>query len=392
MQSAANKLLRLLYSVTLKPFVELGKYTHQSMFPDIRDIPSRKLTFPNRGAKVALFSRQFASMVNSGVPLLQALDVLAEQEENPNFQYCLGQIAMRMSSGYTLSKSMSEYSKIFPAIFPYLIQAGENTGRIHVVLNELAALLEEEEAMLKKVKSALTYPVFILGLTGVLTLVIFTTVLPSFKEFYDGMDLELPLITSSLMAATAMLISPYFWLVAILVIGLLVYAFQKSWQVKSRRLFMFSLFLRIPMLGPIVEMSCLARFCWVMELTTNSGVDIVRSIKLASLASGSELLETDGKRVLQGITNGDTVYELLGLRPHLYPNFMRQMVLLGEETSRLSETYGRAADWYRNEVEAKLDVFHAALEPLMMGLVSVIVGGIIVAVFLPLYGILENLA
>jgi len=385
-------ILSRLNTVIVKPFADLLRLVGQSLAPAIEDIPPEKLTFSGRGTKVSLFSRQFASMATSGVPLVQALDVLSEQEEDPRFRHCLCQIAGQMCSGYSLSKAMSAYSKIFPPVFPYLIRAGENTGRISQVLDKLASLLEDEVAMTKKVKSALSYPVFIMGLTGVLTLIIFTTVLPSFQDFYDGMDLELPLITTTLMAATRMVTSGLFWLIAILVVGTLAYLLKASWQVKSRRLMMFSMFLKIPMLGSIVEMSCLARYCWVLELTTNSGVDLMRSLRLASLASGSEILEADNERIVEGITNGETLNELVGARPDIYPNFLRQMVMLGEETSQLSKAFGRAADWFRSEVESRLDVFHATLEPLLMGIVSFIVGGIIVSVFLPLYGILEKLA
>lgn len=359
--------------------------------PPPEAIPHKSLKIGNRAHKITLFSRQFASMTSSGLPLIQALDVCAEQEVDPNFRYALESVGRRMSSGYTFSKSLSEFPKIFPAIFPHLARAGENTGKLQVILTRLADMLESEEVMLKKVKGALSYPLFILGLTFVLTLVIFSTVLPSFADFYAEMELDLPLITSTLMGVTAVVSQPWFWVLTLLVVGTAIHLLRRAWEKPDGRLILFNLIQAIPMLGKIVESSCLARYAWVLQITLDSGLGIMKSLQLASLASGSEILVRDSRRLIDGITAGDRITELMQMRPDLYPGFLNQMVMLGEETSRMAQSCGYAALWYQDDVESRVETFHAALEPMLMAVVSFIVGGIVVSVFLPLYGLLEKL-
>lgn len=367
------------------------KFLRTQMDTDPSKYPPAKLKIKQRGRKVAIFSRQLASMSQGGVPLVQALDVLSEQTEDPRFAYAIGQIAGNLSTGYSFSKATSEFPKIFPPVFFHLMKSGENTGRLTEVIEQLADLLEAEEDMVKRVRGALSYPLFIAGVTFVLTIGLFSTVLPGFAEFYDDFNVELPAITAFLMALTKFITTPWFWI--ILILGSWgAYHFTKiSWEIPERRLIMYQLLVKIPLVGPIVSLSCLARFCWVLELTQDAGLDLVKSLKLAGLASGSATLLSDNLRVVRGITDGDNASELMTHRPELYPTLLQQMLMMGEETSRVSEACGRAARWFEQEVDGRIDSFQAALEPILMGGVSLVVGTIVLAVFLPLYGLLDKL-
>lgn len=358
--------------------------------PDPATIPKSKLKVPQRGRNVALFSRQFAALIQGGIPLVQALDILSEQQEDPRMSYICGQLATRLGEGYSLSKATSEYPKIFPPVFFHLLKAGEGTGRLMEVTNRLADLLEKESHLVRKVRGALSYPGFVLVLTLVLTLGLFSTVLPSFADFYKDFDVALPVATAAMMAITEVVRTLWFWLGLLLFLGAAWHASQRIWEVEHYRRNLFIALTSIPMVGTIVEQSCLARFSWVMELTQRAGMDLMRSVKLACLSSGSPLLEYDAQRLLKGITDGESLSDLMN-RSELYPHLLQQMVMMGEETSRSSEAFDRSAQWFEETVEAKIESFQAAFEPVMMGLVSLIVGTIVLAVFLPLYGLLEKL-
>ena len=367
------------------------KFFRAKLEQDPSLISASKLKLNNRGRTVALFSRQLSSMTIGGVGILQSLDVLAEQADDPRMAYVSKELATKLGQGYSLSKATSEYPKIFPPVYYHLLRAGEGTGRLVEVISRLADLLEREEHLIKKVKSALSYPIFVLVLTAVMTLGMFSTVLPGFADFYDDFDVPLPALTAILMTLTGWVQTWWFWI--FLVLGLIgtTKFIRHSWQILERRLVMFRALAWLPLVGPIIAQSCTARFCWVMELTQEAGLDVVRSVNLGCLASGSPILEIDAKRITHGITEGEHLSDLMYQRPDIYPHLLHQMVMMGEETSQNSESFGRAAGWFEQEVEARIESFQAALEPILMGLISLVVGVIVMAVFLPLYGLLDKL-
>lgn len=358
---------------------------------DPATIPASRLTVKNRGRTIAMFSRQLSSMTLGGVGLLQSLDVLCEQADEPRMAFISKELATKLGQGYSFSKATSEYPRVFPPVYYHLLRAGESTGRLIEVISRLADLLEREENLLKRVKSALSYPIFVMILTAIMTLGLFSTVLPGFADFYKDFKVPLPPITAFLMTLTHWIQTWWFWLLLLLVSGGAVKLVQYSWQVPERRLAIYRALTWLPLVGPILTFSSLARFCWVMELTQQSGLDVVRSLNLACLASGSPILEADAKRMTQGITEGEHLSELMSHRPDIHPHLLQQMVLMGEETSRNSDAFGRAASWFEQEVESRIQNFQAALEPILMGLISIVVGTIVLAVFMPLYGLLDKL-
>lgn len=358
---------------------------------DLFKIPNDKFTIPKRGRTVALFSRQMASMTQGGIPLLQSLDVLGDQEDDERMAYVSKRLAGKLGQGFSLSKATTEFPLVFPPIFSHLLKAGEGTGRIVEVINRLADLLEKEEDLLKQVKGALSYPIFVMGLTFVLTVGLFSTVLPGFADFYKDFDVPLPFVTDLLMTITEWIQTPWFWIAFVVIVGGLFQFTKVSWKILERRLVMYQALLWLPLVGPIIRFSSLARFCWVMELTQDAGMDLMRSVKLACLASGSPLLEVDANRMIKGVTEGEYLSDLMKQRADLHPHLLQQMVMMGEETSQYSQAFGRAGSWFEQEVQGRVETFQAALEPILMGLISTIVGTIVLSVFLPLYGLLDKL-
>jgi type II secretory pathway component PulF len=369
----------------------LRAFVHKQLDQDPAKIPASRLALSDRGRKIANFSRQLASMTQGGVGLLQSLDVLAEQSDDPRLSYVCSDLAGKLGQGFSFSKATSEYPRIFPPVYFHLLRAGESTGRLIEVINQLADLLEREEQLIKRVKSALSYPVFVMVLTFFLTLGLFSTVLPGFADFYADFKVPLPVITDVLMRMTRLVQTWWFWVLLMLLLGGIYELVRRSWQILEYRALIFSGLLSLPLMGPIIRYTCLARLCWVMALTQEAGLDVFRSVKLACLASGNPLLEIDSRRLTHGITAGEQLSDLMLHRPDLYPHLLQQMVMMGEETSRNSEAYGRAASWFEQDVEGRIENFQAALEPILMGLISTVVGTIVMAVFMPLYGLLDKL-
>lgn len=354
-------------------------------------IKPSNLTVKNRGRQISIFSRQLASMTQGGVPLLQSLDVLAEQADDKTLGYVSGMLSSRLAQGYSLSKATSEYPRIFPPVYFHLLKAGEETGRLVEVIRRLADVLEKEEHMVKKVKSALSYPLFVMGLTFFLTLGLFSSVLPGFASFYKDFKVDLPAITAFLMMCTRVVQTWWFWVLLFLSIFGGIKLLKHLWSKMEYRLIMYQALLWLPLAGPILKLSALARLCWVMEITQESGMDIMRATKLGCLASGSPLIEVDANRITKGITDGEALSDLMAERPDLHPHLLQQLVMMGEETSTVGESFGRAATWFQEDCQGKIDNFQAALEPILMGMVSLMVGTIVLAVFLPLYGLLDKL-
>lgn len=345
----------------------------------------------NRGHQVSIFCSQLSAMITSGVPLLRALEVLAEQAEDDRLGFVLDQVQRRIASGYTFSKALSLYSKIFPPVFFHLVSAGESTGRLAKVLERLADLLEKEDNLVRSIRGALSYPVFVLALTFVLTIGLFTTVLPSFADFYKDFEIELPVVTQSIITLTHWCRSPWFWIAMCLLFGGLAWALRRSWYIPEHKILMYRFFSHVPFLGDLLLIGGLARYCWVLDLTLAAGIGVIRGLRLAALSSSHPVVEYDSSRLVKGITDGETLSELMSFRPELYPTLLLQMVRLGEETSTIGDTCGRMGEWFEEDVEYKIMAFRAALEPIMMTVVSSIVGTIVIAVFLPLYGLLEKL-
>lgn len=358
---------------------------------DYSDYAPYELSIRDKSHKVAMFGSQLSSMVNSGVPLIRAIDVIGEQSEDRKFGFIVDQVQIKISQGYTFSKALSLYTKIFPPVFVHLVSAGENSGRLAKVLERLSHLLDRENHLRHQIRGALGYPVFVLILTAVLTVGLFTTVLPSFADFYKDFDIELPLVTSTIIGLTHACQSPWFWVCVVLIGGILIWIARRSWRTPHHKLALYRVLNAMPLLGKILLLSSLARYCWVLDLTLSSGMGLLRSLKLAGMSSGHPLLETDANRLITGVTNGESVSELLAFRPEIYPGVMLQMVRMGDETSTVSDACGRLGQWFEADVEGRIQAFQAALEPILMTIVSVVVGTIVIAVFLPLYGLLEKL-
>ena len=351
----------------------------------------RELTISRRGHRLALLTHHLAVLLSAGVPLVQCIDSLEVQAEDGNLAHALETIGVKMRSGHRFSHALSHFPKIFPPVFVGLIAVGQNTGALVEAIRQLSLVLEKEEKLNNKVRGALTYPLFILTLTGSLTLIMFRFVLPTFVELFQGTGAILPLPTRIVLFFTKLAGSLPFWAISLTLLFLTLRQLRAWWDIPGRRLIMYRMALILPWLGDILRLSSLARYCWVMQLTLRAGLNFMRCLQLASLASNSPILQDDLAHAQASIRFGETLSKHVQQNPDVYPPLLLQFVHLGEEATELSSAFGYAATWFEEEVEFRVELFKAALEPIMMVTVSLIVGGIVLSIFLPLYGLLDKL-
>jgi len=277
-------------------------------------------------------------------------------------------------------------------MYQTMVQIGEETGGLDESLNRLALWLERDQALRQRIRSALTYPGFVLALAALMALGIFYTIMPTFVSIFEDLQVELPLLTRIMMAITRALRSPpqFLCLLALLVAG--VTAFRR-WINTPEGFLQFHLACRkIPLVGSMMVYGGLARYCSAMEALLNSGMTLNQALRLAGGACGDPLLQKDSKGLIQSVTEGNLLAEHLQAKEDIYPGTLRSMLSVGEETSSLPDMYGRTAAFYELELNFKIEALGAALEPLMLAVVALLVATIILSIFLPLYASLGEMS
>lgn len=341
--------------------------------------------------QLVLFSRQLTSLLQGGVPLVQALGTLREQPECPVLGQIVGDLENRVGSGFRFSAALALYPKIFGQLYVTMVRMGEMTGSLDSSLEQLSGWQERDEALRHKVVSALTYPVFVLLLASVLTLLLFYTILPSFVSIFDEMGTPLPLITQVVVLLTRMVRSPILWILVLAAIAAATTAWPRLRDNSAIRRRVFGALLRVPGLGGLLYHGTAARYCGALQVMLSTGFDLRQAAQLAAEASDNPLLEADSPFLVQSVVSGSPMSTHMSAHPEIYSKTMLHMTAAGEEASRVPEMLQRAMMFHELELQSRIDAVSAALEPLLLTGVSVIVGTILIAIFLPLYGILNNL-
>jgi len=349
----------------------------------------RRVRVPFR--HLSLFARQLVTLLQGGVPLVRSLEALSVQEEYPEFGRLIADVTRRVGSGYTFSQALSLYPQMFPRIFVVMVEIGENTGGLALSLERLAGWLERDGQLVQRVRSALTYPSFVMVLALVLTLLLFYSVMPGFLGIFAEMQIDLPLITRVVLGITQAVRNPLVWVgLGLLGLGLLRLA-RAAWRDPEGKVFFYELALHIPILRGILWNGGAARYCSAVETLLSSGTNLERTLRLAAAVSGSPLLLRDVDNLAGSVLEGNLASEHMALHPRIYSPTMAHMAAAGEEASRLPELFGRAAHFHSMEMESQLDELKAALEPIMLVAVASLVGTIILSIFLPLYGFLSRI-
>ncbi|MFN8612967.1 MAG: type II secretion system F family protein [Vulcanimicrobiota bacterium] len=338
-------------------------------------------------AELVTLMRQLAVMVNSGINLLEALISLVPQVENPKLKESLDDIVKRLNSGERLSLAAEAHPTVFGSLVVAMIRLGEESGALVRTLDLLSDWLERDQRTLFRIRSALFYPGIVLSLSAVLMLLLFFFVLPAFVEVFSGFHIRLPIITQVILWMSQQLHQPLFWLLG-LGLGLEIYRRLPTLWRRNRVAWMGWL-RHLPGVGGAYRSASLARLCSALSCTLPVGVPILRAWSLAAQSSGCPLIHQDAVRVVGCCREGETLTEALEVEP-LYPRSLVEMIRAGEESGQLDGLLKRLANLYELDLEHRLTLLAALLEPLLLAVISLVVITLILALMLPLYTLIEQ--
>ncbi len=331
---------------------------------------------------IVVFCRIFSTMINAGLPLIQCLDLLAQQEDNKNFAKIIRVIKEDIEGGTSLTDALKKYPRIFDDLFVNLIAAGEAGGILDVVLARLSTYLEKAMKLKSRVKGAMTYPIAVLVIsTGVVALLLLK-VIPVFKKMFEGMGGQLPGPTAMIITASEFTQS-YWWVIFGIIIAIFI-AFNRFYKTEKGRWTVDSLLLRAPVFGLLLKKVAVAKFSRTLSTMLSSGVPILEGLNIVSKTSGNVVVENALLKTRQSISEGQSIAEPLETAK-IFPPMVVQMIAVGEATGALDAMLSKIADFYDDEVDAAVNAMTTLLEPVMMVFLGVVVGGMIIAMYLPIF-------
>jgi len=332
---------------------------------------------------ITFFTRQLATMLRAGVPLLQAFDIIARGHSNARFSRLMMDIKNKVETGSSLSQAFREYPKHFDALYCNLVQAGETAGMLDAILDRLATYMEKILAIKGKIKSALFYPITVLVVALVVTWIIMVFVIPSFKNVFASFGANLPWLTLMVIAISDFFVA-WWWAIfltmAAVFIGLRL-AFKRS---EAIRYLVHRYSLKIPIVGTILEKATIARWTRTLQTMFAAGVPLVESLDAVGGASGNMVYIAATKRIQTDVSTGTSLTNAMGA-VNLFPSMVIQMTQIGEESGSLDNMLGKIADFYEREVDDAVAALSSLLEPVMIVFLGVFVGGLVVAMYLPIF-------
>ena len=350
--------------------------------------PNTKLKVPQ--SDLLIFFRQMSVMLKSGVPLSQALELLAENMTNKEFGANIFDVSKRLGSGEELSSSLRNYPRIFSPIMIGLIEAGETGGILSQVLERLASLIEAQSKIRSQITGALIYPLAILVLSLTISLALLIFIVPTFDEMFKGMGAELPALTSFMLTLSRIVTSLGFTLIAPIVLFIGVYLFNISYSTTSGRKFIDNLVLKIPLFGDLILKSELASMSDTLSTLINSGISVVEAIERCINASNNEIIRIALRRSISLVTQGQELSTSLE-SSKVIPRLLVSMIKIGEETGALSFMLENLSNFYKREVEEAVTVLTKAMEPAIIFVVAAIVGTIVISLYLPMFSLINEM-
>ena len=331
---------------------------------------------------IVVFCRIFSTMINAGLPLIQCLDLLAQQEENKIFAKIIQAIKEDIEGGTSLTDALKKYPKVFDDLFVNLIAAGEAGGMLDIILGRLSNYLEKAMKLKKRVKGAMTYPTAVLVISFGVVALLLLKVIPVFQKMFEGMGGQLPGPTMMLIAASEFTQS-YFYIIIMVMVAIYI-AFNRFYKTEKGRWVVDSLTLKAPVFGPLLKKVAVSKFSRTLSTMMSSGVPILEGLNIVSKTSGNKVVEDALLKTRQSISEGRTIAEPLA-ETGIFPAMVVQMIAVGEATGALDTMLTKIADFYDDEVDVAVDAMTALLEPIMMVFLGVVVGGMIVAMYLPIF-------
>jgi type IV pilus assembly protein PilC len=335
---------------------------------------------------IVIFTRQFATMINSGLPLVQSLDILAEQTENQSLRKVIQEVLYDVESGHTLADAMGKHPKVFTQLFTNMVAAGEAGGILDTILLRLATFLEKNDALVRKIKGAMVYPGVIFSVAGAAIAILLIFVIPTFQNMFASAGIPLPLPTRVVIGMSAFL-QAYWWAVIVAIIAG-VFALRAIAANPTGRLYLDKLMLNLPILGDLQRKAAVARFTRTLGTLVSSGVSILEGLEITAKTAGNRVIHDAVMGSRASIAGGETISGPLK-ESGVFPPMVVQMINVGEQTGGLDEMLSKIADFYDEEVDAAVEVLLKAMEPIMIVVLGVVVGGMIVAMYLPIFDMIN---
>ncbi len=356
-----------------------------SVRPKAKDID---LTFGSgvKTREVVIFTRQFATMINSGLPLVQSLSILAEQTENKRFAKIIGEVLHDIESGQTLADSMRKHPQVFTELYVNMVAAGEAGGILDVILLRLAAFLEKNDALVRKIKGAMTYPAVMLFVVIAATTILLWKVVPVFAGIFLDAGLALPAPTRIVLGVSNFLQSYMLFIIAAVIVG--AFLVGRYYKTEGGQLVIDGMLLKMPVLGQMLRKSAVSRFTRTLGTLVSSGVSILEGLQITARTSGNRVIHDAVMASRASIAGGATISEPLK-ESGVFPPMVVQMINVGEQTGGLDEMLTKIADFYDDEVDAAVSALTSVLEPIMIVVMGVVIGGMVVAMYMPMFDMIN---
>jgi type IV pilus assembly protein PilC len=336
---------------------------------------------------IVVFTRQFSTMINAGLPLVQALDILSKQSENKALQAATREVVFDVESGQTVADALRKQPKAFNELYVNMVAAGEAGGILDVILMRLATFIEKTDALVRKVKSAMIYPATIMTVAGAAIAILLIFVIPTFEKMFSGVGLALPLPTRIVIGCSNFL-QGYWWALIAAGFGTFV-TVNRYYATDGGRLLIDGFLLKVPVLGDVLRKSAVSRFTRTLGTLISSGVSILDGLEITARTSGNRVIQNAIMASRESIAGGETIAGPLQ-KSGVFPPMVISMISVGEQTGGLDEMLSKIADFYDEEVDTAVSGLLSLLEPLMIVFLGVVVGGMVVAMYLPIFDMMNT--
>lgn len=337
---------------------------------------------------LAVFTRQFSVMIDAGLPLVQCLEILGQQQDNKAFQKVILQVRQDVESGLSLAEALRKHPQAFDDLYVNMVAAGEAGGILDTILQRLALYIEKNVKLKSQVRSALIYPVAVVTIAVIVVYIILWKVIPVFATLFEGLGASLPFLTQMVVNLSSF-IGNFWWLIALIVAGT-IFGVHQYYQTEGGRYQLDKLLLKIPAIGILLRKIAVARFCRTLGTLLSSGVAILESLDITARTSGNAVIEEAILIVRKEVEEGKSLADPLS-RTEQFPPMVCQMIGVGEQTGAMDTMLSKIADFYEDEVDAAVEGMMALLEPIIISFLGVVIGTIVVAMYLPMFSLISQI-
>ena len=367
----------------------------QQITPTRMSEKGKEFNLPSFGGGVdskelAIFTRQFSVMIDAGLPLVQCLEILSSQQENKTFQKVLAGTRSSVEGGSTLSAAMKQYPKVFDPLYSNMVEAGETGGILDTILQRLAAYIEKNVKLQRAVKSALVYPIGVLTIAAAVITLLLWKVVPVFATLFAGLGVDLPLPTRIVIGLSHFVGSIFGFLIFVAIIGFVV-GLKLWYGTPGGRMAIDTIILKLPVLGVLMRKIAVARFTRTLGTLISSGVPILEGLDITARTSGNAVIEKALNQVRKSLEEGKSLTDPLK-ESEVFPGMVTQMIAVGEQTGAMDAMLQKIADFYEEEVDAAVKDLLTALEPVMIVFLGLVVGGVVISMYLPLFSLIGKLS